>query len=582
MAAPPPAVSRMHTELGQAYLKHRHAFLALAGFSFVTNLLGLVPSLYMLQVYDRVLTSRNHGTLWAVSLIALGLLALLAALEWVRAHALIRIGNSVERDFNQRLFSATFQQSLRTPGANAAQALGDFTAVRQFVTGSGVAFFDLPWAPIYLAVCFLLHPVLGFVALFGLVVSVLLALVSSRLTQPALAEAQKASIRASLFASNNLRNAEAIQAMGMLANVRARWSRSNGELLRQQSLASDRAAVMTALSKNFRIAMQSVILGTGAWLVIEGSASPGAMIAASILMGRALGPVDQALGAWKQVVSTRAAWDRLTAMLQAHPEPAASLSLPAPRGVLAVEGLVAAPPGAAAPVLKGVSFAAQPGEVTGVVGPSASGKSTLARLLVGVWPPAAGKVRLDGADVFSWNKLELGPHVGYLPQDVEIFEGTVAENICRFGEPDSQRIVAAAQMAGVHEMILRLPQGYETPLGVGGSALSAGQRQRVALARALYGEPALVVLDEPNSNLDEAGDAALLQALRRLKQLGKTVVVVTHRSQVLQAVDKLLLLNDGQVLAFGPRDAVLQKLAAARGDAGPRAPAAGALQADPA
>ncbi|NNU44431.1 type I secretion system permease/ATPase [Ramlibacter sp. B156] len=582
MAAPPPAVSRMHTELGQAYLKHKHAFLALAGFSLVTNLLGLVPSLYMLQVYDRVLTSRNHGTLWAVSLIALGLLVLLAALEWVRAHALIRIGNSVERDFNQRLFSATFQQSLRTPGANAAQALGDFTAIRQFVTGNGAAFFDLPWAPIYLAVCFLLHPLLGFVALAGLVVSVLLALVSSRLTQPALDQAQKSAIRASLFASNNLRNAEAIQAMGMLGNMRARWARFNGELLRQQSLASDRAAVMTAISKNFRIAMQSVILGTGAWLVIEGTATPGAMIAASILMGRALGPVDQAIGAWKQVVATRAAWDRLTAILQAHAEPAESLSLPAPRGVLTVEGLVAAPPGAAAPVLKGVSFAAQPGEVTGVVGPSASGKSTLARLLVGVWPGAAGKVRLDGADVFAWNKLELGPHLGYLPQDVEIFEGTVAENICRFGALDSERIVAAAQMAGVHEMILRLPQGYETPLGVGGSALSAGQRQRVALARALYGEPALVVLDEPNSNLDEAGDAALLQALRRLKQLGKTVVVVTHRSQVLQAVDKLLLLNDGQVVAFGPRDAVLQKLAAARGDAGPRAPAPGALQADPA
>lgn len=582
MAAPPPAVPRMHTELGQAYLKHKHAFLALAGFSLVTNLLGLVPSLYMLQVYDRVLTSRNHGTLWAVSLIALGLLVLLAALEWVRAHALIRIGNSVERDFNQRLFSATFQQSLRTPGANAAQALGDFTAIRQFITGNGAAFFDLPWAPIYLAVCFLLHPLLGFVALAGLVVSVLLALVSSRLTQPALDQAQKSAIRASLFAGNNLRNAEAIQAMGMLGNMRARWARFNGELLRQQSLASDRAAVMTAISRNFRIAMQSVILGTGAWLVIEGTATPGAMIAASILMGRALGPVDQALGAWKQVVATRAAWDRLTAILQAHAEPAESLSLPAPRGVLTVEGLVAAPPGAAAPVLKGVSFAAQPGEVTGVVGPSASGKSTLARLLVGVWPGAAGKVRLDGADVFAWNKLELGPHLGYLPQDVEIFEGTVAENICRFGTLDSERIVAAAQMAGVHEMILRLPQGYETPLGVGGSALSAGQRQRVALARALYGEPALVVLDEPNSNLDEAGDAALLQALRRLKQLGKTVVVVTHRSQVLQVVDKLLLLNDGQVVAFGPRDAVLQKLAAARGDAGPRAPAPGALQADPA
>jgi ATP-binding cassette subfamily C exporter for protease/lipase len=569
MASAPPAsaTSRLQSELGQAFLVYRRAFLAVAGFSLITNLLQLVPSLYMLQIYDRVLASRNYGTLWALSAIALGMYVLLGALEWVRGYILIRIGNRVEQEFNERIFSATFAHTLRQAGSNPAQALNDFTNVRQFITGTGVAFFDLPWAPIYLIVCFLLHPLLGFVSLFGLIASTTLTIVSSRMTDPVLAKAQTSAIKAGSFANNNLRNSEVIEAMGMLANVRAKWARFNNDLMREQSEASDRAAIMTAISKNFRVAMQSAILGAGAYLVIEGAATPGVMIAASILMGKALGPVDTALASWKSVVSARTAWDRLTALLNVYPKPKHAMSLPAPRGVMTVENVIAAPPGSQTPVLKGVSFAAVPGEILAVVGPSASGKSTLARVLVGIWPSVGGKVRLDGADVFSWNKLELGPHIGYLPQDVEIFDGTVAENIARYGPQESEKIVRAAQIAGVHDMILRLPQGYDTPLGAGGSSLSGGQRQRVGLARALYGDPALVVLDEPNSNLDDAGEAALQQALAIFRQLGKTVIVITHRPTILNLVDKLLVLQDGIVAAFGPRQDVLNALAQAQAKA---------------
>jgi ATP-binding cassette subfamily C exporter for protease/lipase len=557
----------LNDELGQAFLRYRRAFWAVAGFSSVTSLLGLVPALYMLQVYDRVLTSRNYSTLVALTLIAIGLLALLGALEWVRAHVLIRVGNRVERDFSGRVFSATFANTLRHAGGNPAQALTDFTTVRQFVTGSGVAFFDLPWVPLYLVACFLLHPVFGLVALFGLAVSILLTVVGSRLGDPPLARAQGLSVRAAAFANNNLRNAEVIAAMGMLENMRGRWSRFNAALLREQSAASDRAAVMTSISRNFRIAMQSGSLCAGAWLVLEGAASPGAMIAASILMGKALGPVDQALAAWKQVVSSRAAWVRLGAILEAHPQAGEKLSLPAPRGRLGVEQVVAGAPGADARVLKGVSFALEPGEVLAVIGPSACGKSTLARVLVGVWPLAAGKVRLDGADVHAWDKLELGPHVGYLPQDVELLEGTVAENIARFGALESERIVRASRLAGVHELILRLPQGYETQLGAGGTGLSGGQRQRIGLARALYGDPALIVLDEPNSNLDDAGELALHKALLELRGMGRTVIVMAHRPAVVNAADKLLLLAEGVVAAFGPRAQVLERLAGLRAGA---------------
>lgn len=564
----PTLKSRMQSELGQAFSAYRGAFWAVGGFSLIVNILGLVPSLYMLQVYDRVLNSRNVTTLIVLTIIVVAMYALLAALEWTRSRVLVRVGNRLDGDVNKRIFSASFVNSLRQAGGNPAQSLMDFTNVRQFTTGAGIlAFFDLPWVPIYMVACFFLHPILGFVSLFGLLVSIGLAIASSRMTEPPLALSNVMAIKASSYANNNLRNAEVIQAMGMLNNVRGKWSHFHDQQLATQSVASDRAGIIQSISKNFRIAMQSFILGAGAYLVIENLASPGVMIASSILMGKALGPVDQAIGSWKAVISARDAWDRLTLLLNAAAKPGSTLPLPAPRGVLSVENLMASPPGVQAPVLKGVSFSAAPGEILGIVGPSASGKSTLARNLVGVWPAMAGKVRLDGADIYAWDKIELGPHIGYLPQDVELFDGTVAENIARFGELDSPRIVRAAQIAGVHDMVLRLPQGYDTPLGAGGSSLSGGQRQRVGLARAMYGDPAFVVLDEPNSNLDDVGEAALLQALAIFKQLGKTVVVITHRPSVLNGVDKLLVLRDGVVVLFGPRQDVLNKLAEAQAQA---------------
>ncbi|MBX3656920.1 MAG: type I secretion system permease/ATPase [Ramlibacter sp.] len=556
--APAPQAGRLQSELGQSLARFRSAWVTLGVFSMVINLLGLVPSLYMLQMYDRVLVSRNLGTLWAISAIAVALIALLASLEWVRANVLVRIGNQLDHQMGGRVFDANFHQLLRQGRGNPVQPLADFANVRQFLTGPAIGYFDLPWVPIYLLACFLLHPVLGLISLLGLLVSVTLAVVTSRLTEPVLSQAQKAAMQANGFAGNQLRNVEVMEAMGMLSGIRRRWWDRHGQMLALQSRASDRAAVLAAASKNFRVAMQSVILGAGAYLVVEGSATPGTMIAASILMGKALGPVDQVIGSWKQVVAVRDAWDRLVALLQAQPAPPVTLTLPAPTGQLRAEGLLAAPPGRAGLVLRGVSFAARPGEILGVVGPSASGKSTLARVLVGIWPTAGGTVRLDGADVSTWNKSELGPHIGYLPQDVALMEGSVAENIARFGPLDDEKIVRAAQAAGVHEMVLRLPSGYETPLGAGGAGLSGGQRQRIALARALYGDPALVVLDEPNASLDDAGEAALLQAILALKEKGRTIIMIAHRLSVLNVVDNLLVLNDGVVAAFGPRQQVLQ------------------------
>lgn len=555
---PQPADGDSRTELGRVLATYRSVFVVAGVFSLVINLLGLVPSLYMLQIYDRVLVSRNLGTLWAISGIALGLIALLAALEWVRGHVLIRLGNRLDQESQARVFDANFGQLLSQGRGNPVQALADFANVRQFLTGPAIGYFDLPWVPIYLLACFLLHPLLGLVSVAGLGVSVALAFITSRLTEPLLSQAQLSSMQANGFAGNQLRNAEVMEAMGMLAGIRQRWLARHNRMLAEQSRASDRATVLSATSKNFRVAMQSVILGTGAYLVIQGTATPGTMIAASILMGKALGPVDQVIGSWKLVVSARGAWDRLGELLAAQPVAAQALSLPAPKGLLQAEGVLAAPPGHPGLVLRGVSFVARPGEILGIVGPSASGKSTLARVMVGVWPAAGGSIRLDGADVFTWDKAELGPHIGYLPQDVALMEGTVAENIARFGPPDAQKIVQAAQAAGVHEMVLRLPSGYETELGAGGSTLSGGQRQRIALARALYGDPALVVLDEPNANLDDAGEAALLQAVQALKQKGCTVVLITHRLAVLTAADNLLVLNEGVVAAFGPRQQILK------------------------
>ncbi|MDP1708840.1 MAG: type I secretion system permease/ATPase [Gammaproteobacteria bacterium] len=550
------------SEVTAAIWELRRPFFMVGGFSFFINMMMLAPAIYMLQIYDRVLMSRSETTLLMLTVLVLGVYALMSGLEWVRSRTLVSVGSRFDAALNPRVFSAAFETNLRSPGANAGQALTDLTNVRQFITGNGLfAFFDAPWFPIYLAVIFMLHPVVGWFSLGGALILIFLTLINELATKGPLSQANQAAIASNNYITNNLRNAEVIQAMGMLDSLRQRWYKRYELLLATQAVASDRAGLISAVTKFFRLGLQSLILGIGGWLVLKGEMTPGGMIAGSILMGRALAPVELLIGTWKNLISSRGAFERLEKMLQQFPARQASMSLPAPEGRLSVEGVVASAPGSNLAILKGVTFALTPGEALAIIGPSAAGKSTLARLLVGVWPAVSGKVRLDGADVFAWDKLELGPHIGYLPQDVELFEGTIAENIARFGELDHEKVILAARQAGVHDMILHFPQGYDTPIGVSGGFLSGGQRQRIALARALYGHPALIVLDEPNASLDDAGEAALLEAIRSLKAAGCTVVLITHRTSIISAVDKILLLREGQVAAFGPRDDVLTALA---------------------
>jgi len=551
-------------ELGQVIRRFRRVFYAVGAFSFAINLLLLVPAIYMLQIYDRVLSSRNEVTLLMLTLIMVGLYVLEAALELVRSKALIRAGVALDLQLGPRLFDASFERYLRARGGNPSQGLGDLTNIRQFLTGKGLfAFFDAPWTPIHILVIFLLSPWLGVFAIIAALSLLGLAYFNERLTAPLLDAAAKAAHSASTYAAGNLRNAEAIEAMGMLPNLRKRWFARQSRFLALQADASDRAAGVGAATRFLRLTFQSMILGGGALLVIDNQMTPGGMIAASILLGRALSPVDLAIATWRSLVSARSAHARLNSLLEAHPLRGETTSLPRPHGSVVAENLFNGAPGTRQPILKGLSFRVPPGTIVAVVGPSAAGKSTLARALVGVWPVMGGAIRLDSADVQKWDKAELGPWVGYLPQDVELFEGTIAENIARFGTLDSERIVEAARKAGVHETVLRLPEGYDTPIGEGGTMLSGGQRQRVALARALYGDPALIVLDEPNASLDDAGDAALVAALRAMKEEKRTVFVMTHRVNVLGVVDLVMVLANGMMRAFGPRDAVLKGLVGA-------------------
>jgi ATP-binding cassette subfamily C exporter for protease/lipase len=556
------------SELSFILWRMRHIFINIGIFSFFINLLHLVPTIYMFQIYDRVLTSRNEVTLWTLTIIMLGMFFVQGTLEWVRSDMLVQAGLRLDRDLHARVFTASFEQSLRHGGGSASQALTDLTNVRQFLTGSGLlAFFDAPWGLMFLGVVFMLHPMLGAMATFGMIVGLVLNYLTEVLTGKPLMDAQAAWMHASSFANGSLRNAEVVSAMGMLDNLRGRWYQRYRKMLYLQALASNRAGTISTLGRSVRMALQSLVLGFGALLVLDASISPAAMIVASILMGRAVMPIEMAVSGWKMFVMSRDAYARLRALLEDFPEKPAAMALPAPKGEIRVEGLVAVAPGGGVPILRNVSFMVPVGSVVAVIGPSAAGKSTLARLLVGIWPPYSGNVRLDGVDIYGWNKLELGPHIGYLPQNVELFEGSIADNISRYGDMDPERVVAAAQLTGLHEIILRFPQGYDTQIGDGGSFLSGGQKQRIGLARAVYNMPALVVLDEPNSNLDDVGEAALVETMRALKQAGRTVVVVTHRTNVLGVVDRILLLREGQLAAYGPRDEVL---AALRGAALPQ------------
>ena len=534
-------------------------------FTALINVLMLVPSIYMLQVYDRVLTSQNQTTLLMLTLMVVGFFAFIGLLEVLRSFIVIRIGSQLERRFNLQVYQAAFERNLARGEGHAGQSLGDLTQIRQFVTGPALfAFFDAPWFPVYLLVIFLFNTWLGVLASAGAVLLIGLACLNEGLTRQPLGQASGYSQRSTQLASSHLHNAETIQAMGMLGALRKRWFEVHSRFLGLQNQASDTGAVISSLSKTLRLCLQSLVLGLGALLVIKGDMSAGMMIAGSILMGRVLSPIDQLIAVWKQWSTAKLAYQRLDALLQEFGTRQSAMALPAPKGQVSFEQVSAGPPGRRMATLQQVSFSLGAGEVLGVLGASGSGKSTLARVLVGVWPTLAGTVRLDGADIHRWDREQLGPYIGYLPQDIELFSGSIADNIARFREADPQQVVAAAQQAGVHEMILRLPQGYDTLLGDEGSGLSGGQKQRVALARALYGKPSLVVLDEPNSNLDTVGESALAAAIAQMKAQGTSVVLVTHRSSALAQADKLLVLNEGRLQAFGPSQEVLKALAGAQ------------------
>lgn len=563
-------------ELARALLTYKSSFVHIGVFSGVINILMLAPALYMLQVYDRVLTSGNEMTLLMLTVILLGMYAFMGALEWVRSVVVLRLGTGFDRQLAPRVYDAAFSANLRTGKLNAAQPLEDLQQLRQFATGQSLfALFDAPWFPVYVLVMFYFHPALGWFALGGTVLLMCVAWINERVSRPHLQRAGELAIASRRDAGANLRNAEAIAGMGMLANLRRRWAGQHLGYVREQNLASARMAKIQGWNKSLRMAVQSLALGLGAWLVLEHQMTAGMMIAGSILLGRALAPIDQIIGASRQWTQVKEAERRLSRLLEDFPPLAKGMDFPRPAGNLAVEQLLAAPPSQTQAVLHGIHFKLAAGETLVVIGPSGSGKTTLARCLVNAWPPLRGKVRLDGAPLEQWRPEALGALIGYLPQDVQLFAGTVAENIARFaageaGRVDEQQVIAAAQMAGVHELILQLPDGYQTQLGENGMGLSGGQRQRVGLARALYGEPCLVVLDEPNANLDEAGDAMLAEAIARIKLAGITLVLITHKPNILKLADKLLVLHAGAKADFGPLAEVMQRMQ--RG-APPRAPA---------
>jgi len=553
------------SELTRTLRLFKYEFLIVGLFSMVANLLMLAPTLYMLQVYDRVLVSRSELTLIFVSLITLFLFGVMAFSEWARSRLLVRIGVRLDAALCTRVFNASFEANLSRSGAAAQRSFQDLIELRQFVTGNGtLAFFDVPWMPVYLAVLFFLHPFLGWVALAFTLVQLALAWFGHRNTVAPADAASKAGQAANLFLQTKLRNTEVVESMGMLGGLQKRWAERHAHYMEQQGASQALSHRISAISKWVRYCQQSFALAAGALLVIDGQLTAGAMIAANVLMGRALAPIDQLVGTWRGFLSARNAFERLESLLEAHPERDPALTRVAPRGALRLQQVVASAPGRKEPILKGVDLQADVGTVTVVLGPSGSGKSTLARVLMGIWPDVRGEVLLDERPLSGWDRAELGPHVGYLPQDVEMFDGTIAENIARFSDVDSEKVIAAARSAGLHEMILRFPKGYDTPMGEAGGLLSGGQRQRVGLARALYGNPAVIVLDEPNANLDDAGEAALMQAVREFKAKGRTIFLITHRPGAIAVADQLVVLQDGRVQAQGPRDAVVAQLQAHR------------------
>jgi PrtD family type I secretion system ABC transporter len=553
-----PGVRR--SELGDALRACRSAFIGVGVMSCMINLLYLTGSIFMLEIYDRVLPSRSIPTLVGLVILAGGLYIAQGALDLIRGRILVRIGTSLDETLNARVFETVVRLPLMVGGRNEGlQPLRDLDNVRSFLSSMGPgAFFDLPWLPFYLAICFAFHVMIGVTALVGAIILVALTIATEFMSREPAREAMGLAARRNDLAATSRRNAEVLVAMGMSGRLTRRWSEANQKYLAGNQRASDVAGGLGAIAKVMRMTLQSAVLAVGAYLVIHQEATAGIIIAGSILSARALAPVDLAIAHWKGFVAARQSWHRLNRLLVSLPAQSTPTQLQDPSKGLSVEGVSIVPPGDQKVIVQEVTFALEAGSGLGVIGPSGSGKSSLVRALVGVWQPVRGKVRLDGAALDQWSSDALGRHVGYLPQDVELFAGSVAQNICRFDpEAGSAAIIAAAKEAGVHEMIIKMRDGYDTQIGEQGTALSAGQAQRVALARALYGDPFLIVLDEPNSNLDTEGDEALTRAVRSARERGAVVVVVAHRPIGIEAVDQLLVLRDGRMQAFGPKEQVL-------------------------
>jgi ATP-binding cassette, subfamily C, bacterial exporter for protease/lipase len=548
--------------LTRALMDGRKAAAVAFGFSLVSNLLYLALPLYTYQIYGRVLTSQSQATLWGLTLITLFVFAISSTIDDYRARILINYGVALDQRVSGRVFTSLFDAAVRgDPGAKA-QALRDLDQFRQTLTGIGAAaVFDVPWIPVFLIVLFIIDPLVGVITTAGAVVLLILALAQERAIRPAMREANDAALRSYAFTDAALRNGEVVRAMGMLPTLGAAWASHRAVTIQRGAQASEMSNTYTDIIKAVRMGMQVLIVAIGAYLILKGEIHSGMLFANMILASRALQPIEKVVGAWEPLNNMVRAHERLMHLLSRAEPPVQATSLPRPLGKLSVEAVNFAPQGATKLILANINFGLEPGEVLGVIGPSGAGKSTLARLLVGIWRPINGAVRLDGADVFSWDRADFGRHVGYLPQDTELFAGSVRDNIARFrADISDEQVVEAAQMAGVHELILRMPKGYDTEVGEGGVILSAGQRQRVGLARTLLGDPAFVVLDEPNANLDAEGEDALVKAIETLKAKGSTVVIISHKPGIFRPADKMLVLREGRVELFGPRDQVLSKL----------------------
>ena len=540
------------SELGRSLLSFKREFIWVGVFSFFANLLMLAPTLYMLQVFDRVMLSQNEFTLISLTLITSFFFGVMAFSEWVRSRLLVRAGVRFDEFLNSRVFKATFDSQLNQAASNPIQSFTDLTNLRQFLTGNGIfAIFDTPWTPVYIVVLYLMHPILGWSAVFFTILLGFMAWYSNKLTRLSNERANEAAMKTSTYLMGKLRHSETVEALGMMNPLRAHWGAMYKDQFDQSLDASHLQHQIQGFIKFVQYSQQSLILGLGAWLAMRGEISVGAMVASNALVSNALRPISILVSTWKQFADAKSSYQRLEVLMERHPEREASFVGRDVSAQITLDNLVATAPGRKAPILKGLNAHFRAGEVVAIVGPSGAGKSTLARCMIGIWPDVTGKVLMDGKSIDSWSRDDLGPHIGYLPQDIELFEGTIAENIGRFGQIDSFKVIEAAQQTGIHDMILRFPKGYDTPMGEAGGMLSGGQRQRVGLARAIYANPELIVLDEPNANLDDVGEAALIRTVQELRKRHCTVFMVVHQRNLLSVADRVLVMEDGVIKQFG-------------------------------